>query len=180
MQCLHITYMAIYTLLGFKTLNQNTYTVGEQLQSHLSGLNYSTPVNYSFRKICSNHTSIAWFAIQEESSPFSTGDESTPQLLLLMTLQHVSSSIPAPESAFSQAQDLFILSFTKTMRNMQQLSWLSVHVPLFYFTLSYAITERSEKAPSGSGFLLVACKRKGYFHHIKPACVNGCIKLRNF
>lgn len=98
MQCLHITYMAIYTLLGFKTLNQNTYTVGEQLQSHLSGLNYSTPVNYSFRKICSNHTSIAWFAIQEESSPFSTGGwEHTPASAADDTstciLQHTSSRI---------------------------------------------------------------------------------------
>lgn len=98
-------------------LNQHTCTVGEQLQSHLSGLNYSTPVNYSYRKICSNSTSIAWFAIQEESSPFCTGWGHTPASAGVMTLQHVSSSIPAPESAFPHIQDPFGSFYSVTPNN---------------------------------------------------------------
>lgn len=158
MQCLHITYMAIYTLLGFKTLNQNTYTVGEQLQSHLSGLNYSTPVNYSFRKICSNHTSIAWFAIQEESSPFCTGGwEHTPASAADDTstciLQHTSSRI------FLTSPGSFFLSSTTTMWNTQQLSWLSLHVPLFYFILMPLLGE-VKKLSTGLDFYLQHVKGK--------------------
>lgn len=82
-------------------LNQNTCKVGEQLQSHLSGLNYSTPVNYSFRRICSNHPSIAWFAIQEEASPFCTGGRghtsaSAAADTSTHILQHTSSRISVP------------------------------------------------------------------------------------
>lgn len=88
------------------SLNQNTYTVREQLQSHLSGLNYSTPVNYSFRKICSNHTSIVWFTVQEESSPLCAGGgELTPASAAEDTsawiLQQTSSRTCSPTSPAS-------------------------------------------------------------------------------
>lgn len=97
--CISHTWLFIH--LWDLRLNQNIYTVGEQLQSHLSGLNYSTPVNYSFRKICSNHTSIAWLAIQEESSPVCTGGwEHSPAPADASTciLQHTSSRICSPTS----------------------------------------------------------------------------------
>lgn len=177
-QCLHITYMAIYTLVGYKPQSKHIYSRGTAaITSQWAKLQYTSEL-FIQKDLWQSHMHCVIRNPRGILCSLCCGGELSPASA---AGDNFSRSPPAHSSrtCCPTAQDPFYSAIHNNKMKCTSVTLLSLHVPLSYFALFYAITWRCEKALSGSGFLLLARKNKGHFHHIKPARVNGCIKPKN-
>lgn len=118
MQCLHITHMAIYTLVGLKPQSKHIYSRGTAaITSQWAKLQYTSELLIQ-TDLWQSHIHCV-IPVQEESSAPRAGEESSAQLLLW---GHLSRNPPEPEPP---SPNPFILwPFPTTTWNVHQLPGL--------------------------------------------------------